>query len=116
MTSKIPTPQGISRLLAKAGFERAVISIRGGNSGFQVTACRAREGAVKVRQYYLAGGVPMGHYRDRLRRYANAIEAAGYGTEMGTYHLIVTAKTAESPVILDDEGERMAREERMTER
>ena len=96
MTSpKPPTAQGISRLLAKAGFERAVISIMGGNSGFQVTACRAREGAVKVRQYYLAGGVPMGHYRDRLRRYADAIETAGYGTEMGTYHLIVTAKTEE---------------------
>lgn len=89
---KTPTASGVSRLLASAGFERAVISIMGGNSGFQVTKCRTREDAVKVRQYFLLSGYPDERYRDKLRRYAKAIEAAGYSTESGTYHLVVTAK------------------------
>jgi len=88
---KTPTASGISRLLATAGFDRAVISIRGGNSGFQVTKCRAREGGVKVRVYFQLSH-PDESYRAMLRRYAKAIEAAGYCTESGTYHLVVTAK------------------------
>jgi hypothetical protein len=97
MTGKTPTASGISRLLAAAGFERAVISIMGGNSGFQVTKCKAREGGVKVRQYFYLGGVPDERYREMLRRYAKAIEGAGYCTEGGTYHLVVTAgKPSES--------------------
>jgi hypothetical protein len=87
-----PTPQGISALLRKAGFTRAVIGIRGGNSGFKVTKCRARENAVEVRQYFQLSVSSLEPYRDKLRRYAEVIEAAGYGTEAGTYHLIVTAK------------------------
>jgi hypothetical protein len=92
--TKAPTPQGISALLRKAGFERAVISIRGGTSGYQVTKCRARAEAVKVRQYFTLGGTSLQRYRHELRRYAKAIEAAGYQTEVATYHLIVTARTA----------------------
>jgi hypothetical protein len=91
-SSKTPTASGISRLLAAAGFERAVISIRGGTSGFQVTKCRTREDGVKVRQYFQLSGTSLERYRDMLRRYAKAIEAAGYCTESGTYHLVVTAK------------------------
>lgn len=91
MTSKNPTPQGISALLKRAGFERAVISIRGGNSGFQVTKCRVRENAVKIRQYFYLGGASDQRYREALRGYAKVIEAAGYQTEVGTYHLIVLA-------------------------
>jgi hypothetical protein len=89
---KTPTASGISRLLASAGFDRAVISIQGGNSGFKVEKCRTRVGAVKVRQYFYLGGMPDQRYREMLRRYAKAIEAAGYSTEAGTYHLVVTAK------------------------
>ena len=92
MTTKTPTASGISRLLAAAGHPRAVIAIQGGASGFQVTTCNSRAGAVKVRQYFLASGAPENRYGDRLRRYAKAIEAKGYATEAYTYHLIVTAK------------------------
>jgi hypothetical protein len=91
MTGKTPTASGISRLLAAAGFERAVISIRGGNSGFKVEKCRARENAVKVRVYFQLRH-PDESYRAMVRRYAGAIEAAGYSIEAGTYHLVVTAK------------------------
>ena len=68
------------------------MSIRGGTSGFQVTKCNTREDAVKVRQYFLVSGAPENRYGDRLRRYAKAIAAAGYSTEVYAYHLIVTAK------------------------
>ena len=95
--SKSPTAQGISRLLATAGFERAVISIRGGNSGFQATNCRTRENAVKVRQYFQLSGTSLERYRDMLRRYAKVIEASGYSTESGTYHLVVTAREDSHP-------------------
>ena len=88
---KVPTPQGISALLRKAGFERAVISARGGNSGFKVEKCRARENAVKVYTYFQLQH-PDESYRAMLRRYAKTIEAAGYSTEVYAYHLIVTAK------------------------
>lgn len=91
MTPKHPTPQGISALLRKAGFDRAVISIRGGNSGYKVEKCRARTDAVKVRRYFYLGGMPDARYREMLRKYAAAIEAAGYQTEAGTYHLVVTS-------------------------
>ena len=91
-SSKTPTASGISRLLATAGFERAVISIMGGNSGFKVEKCRARADAVKVRQYFFLGNTPDHRYREKLRAYAKVIEAAGYCTESGTYHLVVTAK------------------------
>jgi uncharacterized glyoxalase superfamily metalloenzyme YdcJ len=91
--TKPPTPQGISALLRKAGFERAAISIRGGNSGFKVEKCRARAGAVKVRAYFLIRMSDQA-YGAMLRRYRDAIEAAGYSTEVGTYHLVVTAKPA----------------------
>jgi hypothetical protein len=89
--SKTPTASGISRLLAAAGFERAVISIRGGNSGFKAEKCRTRENAVKVRAYFQIRASDES-YRATLRRYAKAIEAAGYSTEATTYYLIVTVK------------------------
>jgi hypothetical protein len=90
---KVPTASGISRLLAAAGFDRAIIKVRGGRSGFQVTKCNTREDAVKVRQYFYLSGTATVGYRDRLRRYANAIEAAGYSVEVYARHLIVTTKT-----------------------
>jgi hypothetical protein len=98
VTTKAPTASGISRLLAAAGFERAAIRLRGGNSGFQVTKCRTRNDAVKVHQYFQLSATdsPAERYRGMLRRYAKAIEAAGYGTEVYTYHLIVTAKAEEA--------------------
>jgi hypothetical protein len=92
MTPKIPTPQAISALLKRAGFERAAVSIRGGNSGFKAEKCGVRADAVKVRAYFLVR-MPDQTYGAMLRRYRDVIEAAGYSVEMGTYHLIVTAKT-----------------------
>jgi hypothetical protein len=96
MTAKTPTPQGISALLRKAGFQRAAVSTRDGYSGFQVTKCHTRVGAVKVRQYFFLGGSPAARYREPLRRYANVIEAAGYSAEMYTHHLIVIALAAKA--------------------
>jgi hypothetical protein len=79
---KTPTASGISRLLATAGHTRAVIK------------CNTRADAVKVRQYFLMSGAPESRYGDRLRRYAKAIEAAGYSAEVYAYHLIVTARAS----------------------
>lgn len=91
---KPPTPQGISALLRRAGFDRAVVSIMGGNSGFKVEQCRSRPAAVKVRQYFLLRGSDQ-RYGEALRRYRDVIEMAGYRTELGTYHLVVTAGEGE---------------------
>lgn len=103
--TKKPTPQAISALLKRAGFERAVIGIQGGKSGFKVEQCRTRVGAVKVRQVFLIGGMPPQHYRGTLRRYATAIEAAGYQAEVCTYNLIVTAAAPDVSVILSEAEE-----------
>ena len=94
MSAKQPTPQGISALLRKAGFEKAVISIRGGNSGYKVEKCRVRENAVKVRAYFQLR-MSDDSYRAMIARYAAAIEKAGFQTERGTYHLVVTAGSAD---------------------
>ena len=94
MSPKQPTPSGISRLLSGAGFERADIRIQGGNSGFKVEKCNSRTDAVKVRAYFLVRMSDQS-YGAMLRRYAGAIEAAGWSAEVYTYHLIVTAKTEE---------------------
>lgn len=89
MTPKTPTASGISRLLSSAGHTRA--DIDWGHAGFKAEKCRTREDAVKVYAYFPVSDAPDSQYRVRLRRYANAIEAAGYGTEVYDYHLIVLA-------------------------
>ena len=108
-TGKTPTPQGISALLRRAGFKRSVREGRSGaSSGYRVGKIYGRvvliqqdgaiiqEGrAVEVRHvFWSMGGTPAERYRQELERYAPAIEAAGYRTEIqnGGRSLIVTAK------------------------
>jgi len=92
---KTPTASGISRLLAKAGFERSVRKVRNGRSGFLVTKDRARTGQVRVRYYsWMNMGTPYGTCRERIAAYARAITEAGWTVEAGEYELIVTAGKA----------------------
>jgi len=105
MTHKPPTPQGISALLKRAGFERSESSATG------VKGWRNHSEGYVVRGYE-SGRVHVGHEdgrfhsadADRQRsaemeeRYAQVIEAAGYAVERsgeaGGYfsRLIVTAR------------------------
>jgi hypothetical protein len=93
--SKPPTPQGISRLLAKAGFERAETIKRGfrrgvvSKAGYHVTA-QMIESAVRVRWW------PLLHHSDaethtQLTRYADVISTAGWQVHVERLGLIVTA-------------------------
>lgn len=91
MPPKTPTASGISRLLAKAGFKRAAVEVRGRGghgSGFRVT--KNYSGGVRVRHVFLTGGRqdPEPH----LARYAKTITEAGWTVEAGIYELVVTAK------------------------
>lgn len=99
MTTKQPTPQGISALLRKAAFEKSVSSAsrikgwRNRSPGFMVA--RGTDGEVDVRH-------EDGNFRssdtDRQRsaakesRYAEVIEAAGYKVERGTSFWPLTVK------------------------
>lgn len=99
MTSpKTPTPQGISALLRKAGFERSVSRPRnqGSSSGFIVGKCYDDEGAVQVRHHFWSMGTPLDRYEEKLAAYAEAITAAGFAAERGWHRLIVRAKAEES--------------------
>ncbi len=90
---RTPTASGISRLLATAGFERAVTERFTLMPGFFATASRARPAAVRV-------GYRTAHINDHaqatrtdfLAEYAKTITEAGWAVEAGTYELIVTAK------------------------
>jgi len=98
-TPKTPTASGISRLLAKAGFEKSESSatrIRGyrrSSEGF-IVAQPTAVGEVEVR--YTRGFLPQSE-ADRIRPgmladYAEAITGAGYSVETRDNLLIVTAK------------------------
>lgn len=99
MTTKPPTPQGISALLRKAGFERAVITrsyMRGLGSdhtaGYHVKKRPGHAGEVAVNWWpstsrknayspaVIEGDIATG--RAMHERYAEAIRAAGWGTEI----------------------------------
>jgi hypothetical protein len=93
MTTK-PTPQGISRLLAKAGFTRSELYPKGPRrgevriGGFHVAAS-ITEPAVLVRYWPLLGaGLAANHAM--LVRYTEALP--GYEVEMRRHELVVTAK------------------------
>jgi hypothetical protein len=107
MSTKIPSPQGISRLLKDAGFKRSAYEGRSGaSSGYRVgkayTSVILQDGtvieaekAVKVTHHFWSmGGTPSARYRQELERYAPVIEAAGYRTEIqnGGRDLLVVAK------------------------
>jgi hypothetical protein len=90
MTAKTPTASGISRLLAKAGFQRSVPQPGsfGSSSGFRVSEDRDA-GTVRVRHnFWSMGG---GDAKPWIARYAETVTAAGWTVEAGD-ELTVTAK------------------------
>ena len=95
MTSKAPTPQGISALLRKAGFERSDYDSRGSSTGFRVTKDYGHDGAVRVRHYFLSMAPQAERRKEMLARYVKAITEAGWSVEAGEWELIVTAGKAE---------------------
>jgi hypothetical protein len=98
-SSKTPTASGISRLLAKAGFERSESSatrIRGWRSyseGYSVTKWDDY-GSVEVTWHrgLLSPSEADQIRAEALRCYAADIEAAGYSVTWKNDRLIVTAK------------------------
>jgi hypothetical protein len=83
MTTKPPTPQGISRLLAKAGFERAQERSGGFNSeGFHVH--RRMNDRVVLVNWWPDSSVDTDRAKHdmTLASYADVLAEAGYGTEI----------------------------------
>lgn len=93
MTPRPPTPQAISALLKRAGFERAQVQRFTLTSGFRVTKSRAHPDAVRVE--YLTGPREHESFRPgRLAAYAETITDDGWTVETGEYELTVTAGKA----------------------
>lgn len=91
MTSpKTPTPQGISALLRKAGFERAEVIRKGRHHGENTAGYRVHKAPGEVRVNHWPATVPptarttefaaeeRRQTLEMLGRYAEAIEAAGW--------------------------------------
>lgn len=92
MRTKTPDASSISRLLRKAGYQKAVIKIQGGKAGFDVTGYYST-GAVRVEHYSNTMG-PSGLSEVKLDAYARTITEAGYDVARPSPRwLIVTAKT-----------------------
>lgn len=102
MIARQPTPQGISSLLKRAGFERSVSSAtrikgwRNNSEGYRCEKSYGIDGGVLVRHYTGFDRGEAAHARrdEELARYAEAIKAAGwaaYRTETGPDGLLVTA-------------------------
>ena len=89
---KPPTPQGISALLKRAGFVRAVSKLRGGVSGFSVSKLGAGP-EVEVRYSSVTMGTSSEHRLMHLARYARVLGLHGYAVETDASwpRLIVTA-------------------------
>ena len=77
MTAKTPTASGISRLLAAAGFTRAVVKLRGGTAGFDVHTYYST-GAVRVEHYSNTMSTSGGYSEVKLDAYARTLTEAGY--------------------------------------
>ncbi len=83
MNTKPPTPQGISALLRKAGFERSesratrIKGWRESSEGYYVTGYRD-EVTVRHRTGFGCGPAAGERRRDMLAKYAEAIRAAGW--------------------------------------
>jgi hypothetical protein len=95
--SKPPTPQGISRLLAKAGFERAewerehrmLVCVR---DGYRAIKASSSGTAVSVRWSQTAGSArDTGRESVRLSDYADAIAESGWQALRMEREVIVTA-------------------------
>lgn len=91
---KTPTASGISRLLAKAGYSRAIAAIRGGRAGYSVSS--GPDGTVYVEFYANTGFCSVRRRIETLDRYASAITDAGwdYAYDIDRDRLIVTATDA----------------------
>jgi hypothetical protein len=87
-----PSPQGISALLRKAGHTRAISKLRGGVSGYSVH--KLSEGKVEVTYSSITMGTSNAYRYERLAKYADTIDDAGYEvvTMLDLPRLIVTAK------------------------
>jgi hypothetical protein len=98
MIAKTPTPQGISRLLASAGFSKSARTGRmGSSSGYQVAKDYGNihsVGGVQVRHITWSMNPPKHVVSEWLGKYADAITAAGYAVirPEDRQILIVTAK------------------------
>jgi hypothetical protein len=91
--SKAPTPQGISALLRKAGFDRAEYKKNWiAKAGYRATKAVRGEG-VEVRHDFLLRQSSDAR-RAMLARYAEAITAGGWSVEVREYDLIVPAEAA----------------------
>lgn len=102
MTTKPPTPQGISRLLAKAGFEKAQDRPGGFNSeGFHVH--RRMNDRVVLVNWWADSSVDTDRAKhdNTLDSYSAVLQEAGYSTEIRLDqlsrpdYLIVTAGEGE---------------------
>lgn len=103
-SSRLPTPQAVSRLLAKAGFERTTSSpsrikgLRNWSEGFAVEGYGHGEVFVHhVSSLIHPGERDRAHSREEEDRYAEVIRAEGYEARRAAVRrgLIVTAKTEE---------------------
>ena len=99
MTVKPPTPQGISRLLAKAGFERSTSSagrIRGWRNYTEGYSAGKWDDRGSVAVSYSRGLRPPSEAEpirlEMLVSYAEVITAAGFAVTEKRGRLIVTAK------------------------
>jgi hypothetical protein len=93
-TPKPPTPQGVSALLERAGFERGVSRPEDqAADGYAVIPNRPGDGIVLVNWW----GADEGEHAGMLHRYAETIEGAGYRVceSADAAYLIVTAKEAD---------------------
>lgn len=87
---KTPSPSGISRLLAAAGFTRAVIKIQGGKAGFDVRTDLST-GTARVEHYSNTMGPS--NSEAKLAAYAKAITDAGYDViQPSPRYFLVNAK------------------------
>ena len=77
MTAKNPTPQGISALLKRAGFQRGKRVIRGTVIGYEVSRDLST-GAVRVEHVAFSMNPAERVTADALAKYAEVITAAGY--------------------------------------
>jgi hypothetical protein len=92
MTAKTPTPQGISALLRKAGFTKAVVRRHYITCpGYHVSKPAGfPAGAVQV-NHWTGSSSTFRQDREMLSRYAEAIAAAGYSIKADDWDLIITA-------------------------
>ena len=77
MTAKQPTPQGISALLNRSGFQHGRAAVRGGRAGYIVSR-HLSTGNVRVEHVTLSMGSPDRVVSAALAKYAKAITDAGY--------------------------------------